>query len=104
MITPGGYNGGVQDTVLTHNKVRMQYMYSHIKSSLTWNWKANKNIRISTEAGLLFGRNVLLSYLPDRSKENPFDKKLKASPMFSLNIYTNITNKFLDSSDFAFEF
>lgn len=104
LLTPGGYNGGVRDTVLTHSKVRLQYIYSHIKSSLTWNWKPNKNVRISTEAGFLFGRNVTLSYLPDRSRENPFDKKLKASPVLSLNIYTSITNKFLDSSDFAFEF
>lgn len=104
LLTPGGYNGGVKDTTLTHSKVRLQYIYSHIKSSLTWNWKPNKNVRISTEAGLLFGRSVTLSYLPDRSKETPFDQKLKASPVFSLNVYTNITNKFLDSSDFAFEF
>jgi len=104
LLTPGGYNGGVTDTALTHSKVRLQYIYSHIKSSLTWNWKPNKNVRISTEAGLLFGRSVTLSYLPDRSKETPFDQKLKASPVFSLNVYTNITNKFLDSSDFAFEF
>ncbi len=105
LLTPGGYNGGVRDTVLTHNnKARLQYIYSHVKSSFTWNWKPNKNTRISTEAGLLLGRSVTLSYLPDRSKESPFDKKLKASPVFSLNIYTNITNKFLDSSDFAFEF
>lgn len=104
LLTPGGYNGGVRDTTLIHNKTRLQYIYSHIKSSLTWNWKPNSNVRISTEAGFLFGRSVALSYLPDRSKTLPFDEKLKASLVFSLNIYTSITNKFLDSSDFAFEF
>lgn len=103
LLTPGGYNGGVQDTVLTR-KVRLQYVYSHLKTSLTWNWKPNKNLRISTEAGFLLGRSVTLSYLPNRSEKPPFDEKLKASPVFSLNIYTSITNKFLDSSDFAFEF
>ncbi|MCS7028184.1 MAG: DUF6268 family outer membrane beta-barrel protein [Bacteroidia bacterium] len=104
LITPGGYNGGVRDTILVKSKERLQYIYSHIKNSLIWNWKPNKHVRLSLEAGLLWGRTLNLSYLPDRSKNDPLDSGLKPSLVFSFNLYTSLTNKFLDSSDFAFEF
>ncbi|MCS7077868.1 MAG: DUF6268 family outer membrane beta-barrel protein [Bacteroidia bacterium] len=104
LLTPGGYNGGVQDTNLTKNKIRLQYIYSHFKSAACWNWKPNSNVRLTLEAGLLWGRNIVLSYLPDRSKKDAIETRLKPSPVFSLNVYASLTNKFLDSSDFAFEF